>query len=243
MGTLEVYWVWNMQKTKSGCSVPRVCLAEKTFLSSHFLTLVKRNRGQYCEGTSFCRSRITKILTSTRQVWSTETLETLYIIHPYMGEGAGDIFSLSWSPSLQTIFIGCQNTSLQWFDFHEPISRSVSASSVGEAPSGPSSGTSTPINIPPRQAHKFFDSYPQYERKAADIHAKNSKHGRGSPDSDRSDISGPGEYLSIPASNVIDSAHYGYIYTMALLNGDQGIQLATGSGDETVKVLHSATLS
>lgn len=61
--------------------------------------------------------------------------------------------------------------------------------------------------------------------------------GRGSPDSDRSNISTPQEYLSIPPSNVIDPAHYGYIYCMVVLRGDRGIQLATGSGDETVKVL------
>ncbi|PPQ77469.1 hypothetical protein CVT25_011339 [Psilocybe cyanescens] len=178
---------------------------------------------------------------STVRVWSTETLEPLYIIQPYMGEGAGDLFSLAWSSALQTIFIGCQNTSLQWFDFREPISRSSSSSSLREPQGttlGATSGTSTPSKIAAaRQAHKFFDSYPQYERKAADIHAKNGKPGRGSPDSDRSDASGPGQYLSIPATNVIDSAHYGYIYTMTILTGlDQGIQLATGSGDETVKL-------
>ncbi|KAH9480318.1 putative di- and tripeptidase DUG2 [Psilocybe cubensis] len=182
---------------------------------------------------------------STVRVWSTETLEPLYIIQPYMGEGAGDLFSLAWSSALQTIFIGCQNTSLQWFDFREPISRSSSSSSLRRESegtpalgAGATSGTSTPNKLATaRQAHKFFDSYPQYERKAADIHAKNGKPGRGSPDSDRSDASGPGEYLCIPATNVIDSAHYGYIYTMTILTGwDQGIHLATGSGDELVKL-------
>ncbi|KIM43328.1 hypothetical protein M413DRAFT_69177 [Hebeloma cylindrosporum] len=157
---------------------------------------------------------------STVRVWSAVTLEPIYVITPYMGEGSGDLFSLSWSSEMQTIFLGCQNTSLQWFDFREPISRSPSSLSFVDA-------------------HKFFDSYPQYERKPADIHANNKGaklYGRSSPESDHSDAAHQ-EYLSIPASNVIDSAHYGYIYCMVVLRkSGHGIQLATGSGDETVKL-------
>lgn len=167
------------------------------------------------------------------QIWSAETLYPLYLISPYMGEGAGDIFSLTWSPTLQTIFIGCQNTSLQWYSFKESAHKTVPPLSAEE---NPASGTSTPNN---RKAHKFFDSYPQYERKAADIYANNGVgriRGRASPESDHSDLI-TGECLSIPASNVIDSAHYGYIYCMVMLPERDGIiQLATGSGDETVKV-------
>lgn len=91
-----------------------------------------------------------------------------------------------------------------------------------------------------RKAHKFFDSYPQYERKPADIFANNGVgsrlRGASSPDLD-SLVPPTQGYLSVPASNVIDSAHYGYIYCMALVNGpDDDVQLATGSGDESVKV-------
>jgi di- and tripeptidase len=157
-----------------------------------------------------------------------------------MGEGAGDLFSLAWSSELQTIFVGCQNTSLQWFDFRDPISRLSSPSSVVDG-STLTSSTYTPKVGASRKAHKFFDSYPQYERKPADIHANNEwsgLRGRSSPDSDRSNTPPPQDYLSIPAYNVIDSAHYGYIYCMVVLRrGGQTTQLATGSGDETVKVL------
>lgn len=157
-----------------------------------------------------------------------------------MGEGAGDLFSLAWSSELQTIFVGCQNTSLQWFDFRGPISRSSSSSSVVDGFTLTSSARTLNVGTS-RKAHKFFDSYPQYERKPADIHAHNEcsgLRGRSSPNSDRSDTPPPKDYLSIPAYNVIDSAHYGYIYCMIVLRrGGQTIQLATGSGDETVKVL------
>jgi di- and tripeptidase len=154
--------------------------------------------------------------------------------------GAGDLFSLSWSSTLQTIFVGCQNTSLQWYNFQDAPAQSNSSPIA--TPS--SSGISTPTTIiASRKAHKFFDSYPQYEHKPADLNASNSTlklSRRGSPTSD-SDFPRPREYLKIPISNVIDSAHYGYVYCMAILENDEKVRLATGSGDETVKVIFKQT--
>lgn len=158
----------------------------------------------------------------------------MFVIDPYLETGAGDLFSLTWSSSLEIIFVGCQNTSLQWFSFnlatdssHSPIPRDDEAS-----------GTITPNS---RKAHKFFDSYPQYERREADIYAKNNTPtkalGLGSPEFDVPDTPQPKVCYTIPHSNVIDSAHYGYIYCMTPLSeNDQGIQIVTGSGDESVKV-------
>lgn len=47
--------------------------------------------------------------------------------------------------------------------------------------------------------------------------------------------------LSVPAENVVQSAHYGYIYCMALVRDDVGeeARLVTGSGDEDTKVCPS----
>lgn len=181
---------------------------------------------------------------STVRVWSTDTLQLLYIIDPYLETGAGDLFSLAWSSTLQTIYVGCQNTSLQWYNFRDAPARPNSSLSISET----MSGICTPTTMTSRKAHKFFDSYPQYERKPADLYANNGTPklcGRGSPDSDRSsDFLRPREYLTIPTSNVIDSAHYGYVYCMTLVRqDDRGIHLATGSGDETVKIwdCHSPT--
>ncbi|KAF8630926.1 hypothetical protein AX17_005283 [Amanita inopinata Kibby_2008] len=174
---------------------------------------------------------------STIRIWSTTTMLPIYVIDPYLESDAGDIFSLAWSPSLQMIYIGCQNTSLQWFDFHEPLPRPSSVTSVVDLSSS-RSGTLTPSSSPTyRKAHKFFDSYPRYKRRAADIYANNTFRGdRCSSDSDReSSPPAPQAVISIPASNVIDSAHYGYIYCMTNLESATA-QLATGSGDETVKV-------
>lgn len=180
---------------------------------------------------------------STVRIWSTVTLTSIYVLDPYLQTDAGDLFSLAWSPSLQSCFIGCQNTSLQWFDFRQhPIPLSpMSPSSLPSFPSlsdssNPTSGSSTPT----RKAHKFFDSYPIYERRPADVFARNGS-GLGqhisSPELDRDTNPHASQgYLSIPASNVIHSAHYGYIYCMAILDINGSVQLVTGSGDESVKL-------
>lgn len=96
----------------------------------------------------------------------------------------------------------------------------------------------TPNASAARKAHKFFDSYPQYQRKQADLFAKNGtggvKAGTSTPDDE---CMQPQAWLSITADNVIDSAHYGYVYCMTLLyDTDGSVLLATGSGDESVKV-------
>ncbi|KAF9454810.1 glutathione degradosome [Macrolepiota fuliginosa MF-IS2] len=173
---------------------------------------------------------------STIRVWCTKTLTALYVVDPYLENGAGDLFSLAWSPTLQTIFVGCKNTSLQWFNFRHTISPTGSSSSLQDTLI---SGCTSPNLAGLRKAHKFFDSYPQHERKPADIHARNgSAHqGRDSPDSDQcSDVPVPQAFFSIPASNVIDPAHWGYIHCMAIIDDENGVRLATGSGDEYVKL-------
>ncbi|KAK7021218.1 beta-Ala-His dipeptidase [Favolaschia claudopus] len=166
---------------------------------------------------------------STVRIWSTIALTPIYVLSPYLETGAGDLFSLAWSPSLQTIYVGCQNTSLQWYDFNSEHH----AASAGCESSGSASGTSTPR----RRPHKFFDSYPQYERKPADIHANNGGSSRDTSPTSDSNIRPPRAYLNIPAENVIDSAHFGYIYCMELFPDREGVvRLVTGSGDEFVKV-------
>ena len=170
-----------------------------------------------------------------------DSLEPLYVIDPHLETGAGDLFSLSWSSTLHTIFVGCQNTSLQWYNFQDASAQSNLSPIFTETSS---SGLSTPTAIiASRKAHKFFDSYPQYEHKPADLNANNGSlkpSRRGSPTLD-SDFLPPRQYLKIPISNVIDSAHYGYVYCMTILENDERVRLATGSGDETVKVTFKQT--
>ena len=70
------------------------------------------------------------------------------------------------------------------------------------------------------------------------MNARNSHNlGRESPDSGSyNDTLVPQAYFKITASNVLDSAHWGYVYCMIVLDDENGVRLATGSGDEKVKV-------
>ncbi|CDO74568.1 hypothetical protein BN946_scf184771.g4 [Trametes cinnabarina] len=210
---------------------------------------------------------------STIRVWSTRNHAPLYLLHPHLETDSGDLFSLVWCPLLQTVYFGCQNTSLQWFSFSSPALEH-SASFGISLPSDGSirSGTSTPTSSS-RKAHKFFDSYPQYTRRPADLNARNptcasclpiSVSGSLPVSSSSRDFSTPppdsclkGDLvkpplavLQVPSECVVFSAHYGYVYCMALLpsnregSDDQSfddvsngnLQLVTGSGDSTVKL-------
>ncbi|KAI6129690.1 glutathione degradosome [Pisolithus croceorrhizus] len=165
---------------------------------------------------------------STVRIWSTANFEQIYILYPYLETGAGDLFSLAWNSSFQIIYIGCQNTSLQWFGFSED--------QIGQQIRETSSGVSTPT----RKVHKFFDSYPQYTHKPADRFANN--FGSLSPPSLERDMSAnPALAFDIPASNVIDSAHYGYVYCIAIVLVD-----CVSSGPKllhTFECSHGAVLS
>jgi di- and tripeptidase len=101
--------------------------------------------------------------------------------------------------------------------------------------------------------HEFFNSYPQYQRRPADLLTTNNVPGRplttGSDDSDSSVRA----VFHVSSVNVISSAHYGYIYCMAIWpschvdtddvqsqqissSSQSTVHLVTGSGDESVKV-------
>lgn len=156
------------------------------------------------------------------------------MLNPYLETDAGDIYSMAWSPCLQTIFFGCQNTSLQWYSF-------------ADAPD-----TSAPSPSLSRKAHKFFDSYPRSQRRPADKLPADGLPNHPSPaDSERSEPNSACAEIHVPPMNVIPSAHYGYIYCMAILPSVRvgsddvhpqqqqpgcNIQLVTGSGDESIKV-------
>ncbi|KAJ3751466.1 WD40-repeat-containing domain protein [Lentinula detonsa] len=157
------------------------------------------------------------------RVWSTITLKPVYIIDTHAETCAGDLYSIAWCPTLQTIYIGCQNTSLQRYRFTPVVSAS-------------DSGTTTPNGTVVRKAHKFFDSYPQFERRPADLNANN-------PQTPNPYLSPEVPRLEVPSTNVIESEHFGYIYCMTVLDEREfGVTLATGSGDETVKVWRCTTL-
>ena len=162
------------------------------------------------------------------QVWDTVDLVPLYVLDPYLQADAGDIYSLAWSQSRETIYFGCQNTSIQWIQFG------------GDSVMAPPSSQ-------PRPVHKFFaGSHPQYQQKMS------SDSASGITTTQQSDITSSRvgcTVLSIPATNIVSSAHHGYVYCMAVSpspywgsddtfysDPQSCIYLVTGSGDESVKV-------
>ncbi|EJC98016.1 Zn-dependent exopeptidase [Fomitiporia mediterranea MF3/22] len=173
---------------------------------------------------------------STVRVWCTSQLAPLYILNPYLESDSGDIFCLCYAPSLQTVYFGCQNTSLQWFDFTS-LATEQSACPCSDGPdgfNGPLILRESDIR-PGSKRNKFF----------ADGIA--SGQATPTPLCDKG-VPKPKAVFQVRSSNVIDSAHYGYVYSMALLPSplesnaeredkvmDQ-VLLITGSGDETVKL-------
>ncbi|KAF9778662.1 Zn-dependent exopeptidase [Thelephora terrestris] len=165
---------------------------------------------------------------STVRVWDTVGLAPFYVLDPYLQPDAGDIYSLAWSQSRETVYFGCQNTSIQWIQFgRDPVM--------------------APPNSQPRPVHKFFaGSHPQYQ------HTKSLDPPSAFVPTQSSNLTPPPAQctvLSIPATNIISSAHHGYVYCMAVspspyqgsddllyADGYSCVYLVTGSGDESVKL-------
>ena len=168
-------------------------------------------------------------------MWCTTTLRPLYIINAYFDVDAGDIFSLVYSPSLDTIYFGCQNTSVQWFDFNMLSS---------PQPPPPCALPSALDQLMLRDSDVRRSRPPTRTKFFADGLAS----GQATPTRRKpEDIPQPLSEFQVNGANVIDSAHHGYVYSMALLPmspsegsrvGDDNIRelLVTGSGDETVRV-------
>ena len=103
-----------------------------------------------------------------------------------------------------------------------------------------------PPTSQPRPVHKFFaGSHPQYQ------HTMSPDSANEIAPAPSSDVASQAEctVLSIPATNMVSSAHHGYVYCMAvspspywgsddILYADTQscVYLITGSGDESVKV-------
>ena len=172
---------------------------------------------------------------STVRVWSTSTLSILYVIIPHLDMESGDIYSLTYSPKLSTLYFGCQNTSIQWLDLSH-IATTGSNKAYRENSSAP--------GMPGKRFHKFFDSVPQPQRNAAvAVHAPPPSR-QSVADTNNPSSTGSRE-LHVSHENVILPAHYGYVYCMALspshlyggdTHSDNELYLLTGSGDEEVKV-------
>ncbi|KAK9471363.1 uncharacterized protein V1510DRAFT_368013 [Dipodascopsis tothii] len=141
------------------------------------------------------------------KIWDTDSLEELYTIYSLFD--VGDIFTISYSTSLETVFFGTQNASIHWcnlptIDNHASHDRS---------------------GLPSNRFSKFFDSKgPGGKTSLRQL-------------SPVAEVRIPNSLIEIPSRNVIQYAHNGYIYCMQTLvtsNGDE--YLFTGSGDGMVNL-------
>lgn len=145
-------------------------------------------------------------------VWNTSNLTRSCCLHSSFD--VGDVFCLAYSTALQTIYLGCQNTTIQWCH-------------LGDLGSGTRVGKENHTSI---KNDWFLDSAgPGGIRTPRPAEAEMTpKHARG------------GEMIEIGKANVKHFAHYGYVYCMLLAK--DGVPdapgqeiMVTGGGDGVVK--------
>ena len=144
-------------------------------------------------------------------VWSTQSFRRLYSI--YSTYDVGDVFCVTYSPRLQIVYLGTQNTSIQWYD--------LSKKDLKPPPD--------PTAHPVHRNDRFFDS------KAPD--------GSITPRSTSAeDLKALGGYeLEIDKNDIVQYAHYGYVYCMLLVDAPTNRSgssdlLVSGGGDGTIKL-------
>ena len=167
----------------------------------------------------FCLSADGKLLFSSGgdaivNVWCTRSFRRLYSI--YSRYDIGDVFCVSYSSELETVYLGSQNTSLQWYD-------------LSEADSKP---PPDPTAHPSFRNHRFFDSKGPTGVSTPRPPSASELRALGGRD------------LEIDKEHTIQYAHYGYVYCTLLANGlscgstSNGASecLISGGGDGMVKV-------
>ena len=144
-------------------------------------------------------------------VWSTTTFQRLYSI--YSSYDVGDVFCLAYSSTLQTVYLGAQNTSIQWYD--------LSRRDLRPPPD--------PISHPSYRNHRFFDSKDPAGRSTPRPQSAEDNRAIG------------GRELQIEQEHIVQYAHYGYVYCMLLAHSlntshHYGETLISGGGDGTIKL-------
>jgi di- and tripeptidase len=146
-------------------------------------------------------------------VWCPRTHTRLYEI--YSTYDVGDIFSVVYSTQHETVYIGAQNTTIQWVRLTDQSVR-VDHDSARH---------------PDRRSHRFFDS--------------KAVGGTSTPrrnDERWSLIPKSESVLEIDPGGIRNFAHYGYVYCMLMATGptmlvdsDEEV-LISGGGDGTIKL-------
>ena len=166
---------------------------------------------------------------STVRVWDAETLQPCACVFP-ASTNTGDIYSLAWDAKAQVLYMGCQDTSIEWI--------SITRARLHEAASEPLWPTATSYD-------KFFDSRPRSlwhrttEREMSARSATASDllrrtHVRWSDG--RTCADSPMAVLRVDPAHVVHSAHHSYVYCMTWAEVHGETMLASGAGDEAVRL-------
>jgi len=146
-------------------------------------------------------------------VWCPRTFKRLYEI--YSTHDVGDIFSVAYSPKLETVYFGAQNTTIQWVNLKDPNRRAMHDSA----------------QHPDRRYHRFFDS-----KAVGGISTPRRNDERWAQ------IPKAQAVLEVDPADIREFSHFGYVYCMLMAKGlthkadpEEEI-LVSGSGDGTVKL-------
>ncbi|KAI9696482.1 MAG: hypothetical protein M1820_008110 [Bogoriella megaspora] len=152
-------------------------------------------------------------------VWNIRTFKRKYSV--FSTYDIGDVFCVSYSSDLQTIYLGAQNTSIQWYDLKDKDQR--------PAPKAESH--------PFRRIDRFFDS-----TGPGGIRASNQtpaiEFTEVTPLAGK--IAQGSQSLEIHEQHICQFAHYGYVYCMMLVRGLRPRAseevLISGGGDGVIKI-------
>jgi di- and tripeptidase len=143
--------------------------------------------------------------------WDPENLKRLY--HIYSTYDVGDVFSVAYSAQFETVYLGAQNTSIQWVSLKDCATRP----------------TPNPDRHPDRRNHRFFDS------------VQHGGTSTPRPQPTRTSIN-DGDVLEIDKAHMRHYAHFGYVYCMLMVRGVSRLvdseedMLISGGGDGTIKL-------
>lgn len=188
------------------------------------------------------------------KVWDLHTFSELYTV--YTIHDIGDVFSVAWIPKYEVLALGSQNASIHWLQLYDKTTYIT---------------TQDPSSLPSHRPDRFFDSkgpggkmapqQHQTRRLVAESAARTKQQKKRANISNASESSDSSstefeesmdvQLLEIPPKNVIQYAHFGYVYSLLIVkrkytsfghssstNGshnDDDELLVSGGGDGTVR--------
>ncbi|WFD32134.1 hypothetical protein MSPP1_003179 [Malassezia sp. CBS 17886] len=146
---------------------------------------------------------------STVRVWHLATLDPVALVYPAT-ENSGDLFCLAWCKVRLRLYIGCQDMSIQWIH----LTRAAAAQ--------PLAARMTQHLIRRTAVHVY---------ECAGQTPQSSTLCSVPPDTAKGMA-----VLSVDKRDTVPSAHFGYVYALAMIPTENGHVLATGSGDESIRI-------